>query len=110
LKVAGRAASAGFLLSRVTARIYELSQAGQPVQEFQFTDSHGTAPLLRLRQREHEINFYYGVDGRLSEIIDSRGQSVIVESDRNGRILGLFLREADAASRWRTLMLYEYDM
>jgi RHS repeat-associated protein len=110
LTVGEQAATAGILLSRVTARKYELSHAGQPVHEFEFSGSSGTAPLVRLRQGGDEINFRYGVDGRLGEIIDSRGQSVIVESDRNGRILGLFLREADAPSRWRTLMLYEYDV
>jgi YD repeat-containing protein len=109
LTVGEQAATAGFLLRRVTERIYELRDTGQPVQEFEFAGSRRTAPLRRLRQGEDEINFYYGDDGRLCEIIDSRRQSVIVESDRNSRILGLFLREADALSRWRTLMLYEYD-
>jgi RHS repeat-associated protein len=109
LTVGEHAATAGFLLRRVTTRIYELTLAGQPVQEFEFTGSR-TAPLRRLRRRKDEIKFYYGPDGRLREIIDSRRQSVNVESDRNGRILGLFLRAAHEPSRWRTLMLYEYDV
>ena len=110
LTVGEHAATAGFVLRRVSTRMYELTQARQPVQEFEFAGSRGTAPLRRLRQGEDEINFHYDADGRLREIVDSLGRSVIVESDRSGRILGLFLRAADAPSRWRTLMLYEYDV
>ena len=109
LEVGENAANAGLLLRRVNLKTYELVQAGQPVQGFEFSDSSDTAPLRRLWQKEAEINFRYGADGRLCEIVDSLRRSIIVESDRDGRILGLFLIDAAAPGKRRVLMVYEYD-
>ncbi len=110
LEVGEVAANAGFILRRVTARTYELVQAGQPVEDFEFSDSSDSTPLRRLRQGESQINFRYAAGGRLCEIIDSLGRSIAVESDRDGRILGLFLTDPSAPNGRRELMVYEYDV
>src|ERR1700736_2681579 len=45
LEVGEHTINAGFLLRRRTVGTYELSQAGQPVQGFEFNNSSDTAPL-----------------------------------------------------------------
>jgi RHS repeat-associated protein len=109
LEIGEDAVNAGFLLRRVTAEIYELLQASEPVQVFQFSAFTDTARLRRLHQKETEINFRYASNGRLHQIVDSLGRSIEVESDRDGRIVGLFLTEASTPGKRRALMVYEYD-
>lgn len=109
LEVGEHAVNAGMLLHRTAVKAYELWQAGQPVQDFEFSDSSDTSPLRRLRQRGAEINFRYAVNGRLCEIVDSLGRSTAVESGHDGRILGLFLTDAAEPSKRRALMVYDYD-
>jgi RHS repeat-associated protein len=109
LEVGEHASNAGLLLCRVTAKTYELLQAGQPVQDFEFNDSSDTASLRRLRQREAQINFRYAANGRLCEIVDCLGRSIAVESNQDGRILGLFLADASTPNGRQPLMVYEYD-
>jgi RHS repeat-associated protein len=103
------AANSGLVLRRLSANTYELVQAGQPVEDFEFGLASDTARLGRLRQEDAQINFRYGADGRLCEIMDSLGRPITVESDRNGRILGLFLADASAPGKRRALLVYEYD-
>ena len=109
LEVGENAVNAGFLLRRVSGKTYEFVQGGRLVHDFEFSDSSDASPLRRLRQGEAQINFRYDPDGRLCEIVDSRRRSIAVESDRNGRILGLFLIDASAPGKRRVLMAYEYD-
>lgn len=101
LEVGEGAGNSGFLLRRVTRERYEVVQAGEPVQDFEFRDSGDTAQLQRLRQKDAQINFRYTVDGRLHEMVDSLGRSIAVESDRDGRILGIILTDESAMRKRR---------
>ena len=69
LEVGEDAVNAGLLLRRVTERTYEVVQAGEPVQNFEFSGGSDTAPLRRLRQGEGQITFDYGSNSRLCEIV-----------------------------------------
>lgn len=102
-------ANSGLLLRRVSKDTYEVVSPDQPVQIFEFNVSSDTAPLRRLRQGVGQINFHYGSNGRLCEIIDSLGRLITVEWERNARIIGVFLHDASAQGNRRALMIYEYD-
>src|SRR5262245_18129686 len=55
LEVGCYAASAGFILCRLTGNTYELSQPGEPVQEFQFNGVGYSTPLCCLRRGQATI-------------------------------------------------------
>ena len=111
LEIGGRAVSAGLLLRRVTVSTYEILQAGQPAQDFEFSDFSDTIPLRRLRHGGAQITLRYAPNGYLVEIIDSLGRSIVVETDPDGgRIFGLFIRDNSVPNKRRALMVYEYDM
>jgi YD repeat-containing protein len=66
--------------------------------------------LIELRDRnENRIELTYDEDGRLSEVIDSAGRTVAVESTRDGRIAALHLSNARAQGRWIAVVHYSYD-
>jgi RHS repeat-associated protein len=109
LEIGEDAASAGWLLRRISQSTYELLQAGEPTQEFEFDESSSATHLLRLRQRGAEVSFGYAADGRLRRIVDSLGRSIAVDTHRDGRVLGLFLADPSAPDGRRALMVYEYD-
>jgi RHS repeat-associated protein len=109
LEIGEDAANAGVLLRRVTARKYELSQADEPVQVFEFSGSSDTATLRYLQQGRSRIHFRHDSHGHLYEIVDSLGRLIAVESNRDGKVLGLFLVDISDPSRRRALMVYEYD-
>jgi len=110
LQVGEDAGNAGLLLRRATATSYDLWQADQLVQEFEFSSSGTTARLRGLRQGDAQIRFHYSVIGLLQQIVDSVGRSIFVESDHNGRIVRLSLDDASTPGKRRVLMVYEYDV
>lgn len=109
LGIGRRAAAAGLLLLRTGQTTYELRQAEQPVQGFEFTAASDIAPLRRLEQNGGSILFRYDGSGRLCEIVDSLQRMILVETDRSGKISGIFLTESSGPKGRRALMRYLYD-
>jgi RHS repeat-associated protein len=66
--------------------------------------------LIELRDRnDNRIELTYDDDGHLSEVLDSAGRTVAVESTRDGRIAALHVRNARAQGRWITVVRHIYD-
>jgi RHS repeat-associated protein len=100
----------GLVLHHSSANRYQVVQAGQPVQNFDFPRGSETAPLHHLQLGQDQIEFRYDPDGRLTEIIDSLRRSIGIESDQDGKIRGLFLGDESSRGRRRALMVYQYDV
>ena len=109
LDLGGEAVCVGSLLRRVSAKTYELVQAGLPVQLFEFHGSDETAPLRRLQHAQAQIDLHYDGQGRLCRIVDSLGRAIDIEPDSQGRVGGLFLADAESPRSPHRLMTYEYD-
>ena len=101
-------ARSGYLLRKVEQNHYEVEQAGEPVMEFDFSAEQDVAPLHRLRLGEQTITFRHKV-GHLREIRDSKGHVIRVETDKEGRFLGLFLTDPEMGKREHPLMSFKYD-
>ncbi len=101
-------ASQGKTLRRINLKRYALAEHGKPTREFEFSDARQPALLDRLVQGKHAIEFHYEDEGRLSQIVDSLGNSIEVETTSAGLIQRLYIpRFRDRAER--DLIYYEYD-
>ena len=104
---------AGIVIKRTGRTTYQVVEAGEPVQLFDFASQNGTARLLQLRLKDRRVDarieFRYNRAGRLIEIVDSLRRSIEVESDASGRIVALFTAGKSAPGTRRALMQYEYD-
>jgi RHS repeat-associated protein len=66
--------------------------------------------LIELRDRnENRIELTYDTDGRLSEVLDSAGRVVAIETTRAGRIASVQVHNARARGRWIAVASYAYD-
>src|SRR5262249_46297252 len=93
LAIGASAAANGRLLTRSGEHSFFITQAGQPHQEFEFSQGSDSARLARLRQGQNTIEFRYADAGPLREIIDSRGRLIRVTTDHAGRIVQLALAD-----------------
>ena len=64
--------------------------------------------MRRLRLTEQTIELHHRA-GRLQQIIDSNRRKIRVESDREGRLQGLYLTDPEMGSREHRLMAFKYD-
>ncbi|MEJ8857873.1 RHS repeat-associated core domain-containing protein [Variovorax robiniae] len=97
----------GFVLRRVSIRIYHLFHHGQPAMEFRFHHPAEPARLARLFQRQHQIEFRYNVENGLEHVNDSAGRRIVVFETPEGRIDGLILQKKDGSQE--LLVAYRYD-
>ncbi|MGA3190497.1 MAG: RHS repeat-associated core domain-containing protein [Bryobacteraceae bacterium] len=95
----------GYVLHRVTWRLYRLHHSGEPSMEFDFSDM-AVASLARVFRGKDAIQFYYG-NGRLQGIVDSRGRHIAATVDDAGRMIALVL---EGPNRGRPLIDYYYDL
>lgn len=66
--------------------------------------------LIEIRDRnDNRIELTYDEQGRLSEVTDSAGRVIGVESTRAGRIAAIHVRNARAQGRWIAVASYSYD-
>src|SRR5262249_2343563 len=103
------ACTSGLTLSRSGHDSYQLLQAFEAVQVFEFSDAGDTAPLRRLRLGGAQIELSYDVTGRLIEIVDSLGRPIVLDWIPGGRIRRLLLRDESNPKDWRFLLQYDYD-
>src|SRR5262249_41452831 len=73
------ACTSGLTLSRSGHDSYQLLQAFEAVQVFEFSDAGDMAPLRRLRLGGAQIELSYDVTGRLIEIVDSLGRPIVLD-------------------------------
>lgn len=98
----------GFVLRRISPELYQLSNHGEPTMEFELRPPQKLARLQRLFRDRDQILFQYDDNGRLEQIIDSRGRRIRVAGQPNGRVTSLTL-EATPGKPALLLAAYEFD-
>jgi RHS repeat-associated protein len=98
----------GFLLRRLSARLYQLVQHGEPAVEFELRQPEKPARLRRLFKGRRQILFEYDAAARLERIIDSTGRNILVVEEADGRLISLTLADTKDEPG-RLLVAYQYD-
>lgn len=98
----------GFVLRRLSEKLYEVLQRGEPSMEFAFRQLQEPARLRRLFQGPHQILFHYDAAHHLERIVDSTGRSIVVVEEADGRLISLTLEASRGGSRM-LLLAYKYD-
>jgi RHS repeat-associated protein len=104
-----RFARAGLRIHRLSLRLYQVQEVGQPTMEFHLPSGQQFAPLTRIFKDRGSWTLEYGADGFLQTIIESVGRKIRVDHDEKGRVLALCLLEARAARKRRELLVCRYD-
>jgi len=108
IEIDSRYAISGLTLIRTGEQTYLVATSGQPEEEYRFTPCSDVARLTKLIRGKDAIELRY-TNGKLSEIVDSRGRLIRVTSDKAGRVLKLELVDPKTNQPSLALLTYEYD-
>jgi YD repeat-containing protein len=88
---------------------YVISKGRSLKEVFHFAPRSDVARLVRLERGEFTIELRHSEVGLLREIVDSTGRSILVVSDRSGRVVRLARVDQKTREEAATLLAYDYD-